>query len=126
MIASFRGYYRPVCTVSKVKQSTSIGKQLFAEIVLSITRLRKHKNAATLIAAFLNQDHRVNQLRNCNLGSITGSVSSDKALPVNLSKITEPGLLKVMRPLRVVTATMFGVTLTRLYSVLVTLIKSGL
>jgi len=66
------------------------------------------------------------QLRIGTLGSITVSVSSDKALPVNLSKITEPGLLEVMRPLRIVAATMSGVTLARLYSVLVTLMKSGL
>jgi len=74
-------------------------------------------------AAFSDQGKSI---QDRTLGSIPVSISSHKALAVNFSKITEPGFLEVMRPLRVVTATVFGVTLTRLYSVLVTLMKSGL
>ena len=123
MIASFRGYYRPVCTVSKAKPKY-VDRQ-------TIVRGNCYLNNASAETQKCRDSHRGIpesrlQLRIATLGSITVSVPSDKALPVNLSKITEPGLLEVMRPLRVVAATMFGVTLTRLYAVLVTLMKSGL
>jgi len=122
MIASFRSYYRPVFTVSQAKPKY-VDRQ-------TIIRGNCPLNNVSAEAQKCRDSHRGIpesrlQLRIATLGSITVSVPSDKALPVNLSKITEPGILEVMRPLRVVAATMFGVTLTRLYSVLVTLIKSG-
>ena len=123
MIASFRSYYRPVFTVSQAKPKY-VDRQ-------TIIRGNCPLNNVSAEAQKCRDSHRGIpesrlQLRIATLGSITVSVPSDKALPVNLSKITEPGLLEVMRPLRVVAATMSGVTLTRLYSVLVTLMKSGL
>jgi hypothetical protein len=63
MIAFLQAYYRPLCIVSKAKPSTSIGKRLFAK-----KRPRNKvsagttKNAATVIAAFLDRAGRVNQL----------------------------------------------------------------
>jgi len=44
-----------------------------------------------------------------------------EAGPIDLSKVTETCLLKVMRPLGIITATMFHVSCPRLQSVIVTM-----
>ena len=98
--------------------STPSGRRLFSE---SARPGRKNKKMPRpFIAAFSSL------VRREALGSISVGIPAHEALAVDLSEITEPGLFKVVRPLRVVSATILGVALSRLYPVFIPLVIGGL
>ena len=53
------------------------------------------------------------------LCSIAIGITTHKTLPINFSKVSEACLLKVMRPLRIVTAPVLGITLSGLQPIMV-------